>query len=84
MEICPLGGTTDLCVFLCLIRRKNYPVCHSGLDPESSVFLDSRLRGNDNSAVTNDTAHKKRKKYIERLTKERRTNHVIISGSRKR
>ena len=23
----------------------SYPVCHSGLDPESSFFLDSRFRG---------------------------------------
>ena len=26
-------------------------VCHAGLDPASSVFLDSRLRGNDNNVV---------------------------------
>jgi hypothetical protein len=32
-----------------VLRQKSlYFVCHSGLDPESSVFeLDSRLRGND-------------------------------------
>ena len=30
-------------------RKKLYTFCHSGLDPESSVFgLDSRFRGNDN------------------------------------
>jgi len=28
-------------------RRKSCAVCHSGLDPESSVFLDSRFREND-------------------------------------
>jgi hypothetical protein len=27
--------------------HKSCSVCHSGLDPESSVFLDSRFRGND-------------------------------------
>ena len=27
--------------------------CHSGLDPESSLFnLDSRFHGNDNSQIT--------------------------------
>jgi hypothetical protein len=31
-----------------LNRKPIYFVCHSGLDPESSVFeLDSRFRGND-------------------------------------
>jgi hypothetical protein len=28
-------------------RHRSYAVCHSGLDPESSAFLDSRFRGND-------------------------------------
>ena len=34
---------------VCGVRHKLlYVDCHSGLDPESSVFnLDSRLRGND-------------------------------------
>ena len=31
-----------------LSQKKLYTFCHSGLDPESSVFdLDSRFRGND-------------------------------------
>ncbi len=30
-----------------IYTHKFSPVCHSGLDPESSVFLDSRFRGND-------------------------------------
>jgi hypothetical protein len=29
------------------LRHKSYTVCHSGLDPESSVFLDSCLHRND-------------------------------------
>ncbi len=30
-------------------QKKLYTFCHSGLDPESSVFgLDFRFRGNDN------------------------------------
>jgi hypothetical protein len=29
------------------LRYKLYSVCHSGLDPESSVFLDSCFRRND-------------------------------------
>ncbi|OGP93213.1 MAG: hypothetical protein A2156_14015 [Deltaproteobacteria bacterium RBG_16_48_10] len=33
-----------------LSQKKLYTFCHSGLDPESSVFdLDSRFRGNDDS-----------------------------------
>ncbi len=33
-----------------LSQKKIYTFCHSGLDPESSVFnLDSRFRGNDTS-----------------------------------
>jgi flavin reductase (DIM6/NTAB) family NADH-FMN oxidoreductase RutF len=26
-------------------------ICHAGLDPASNIFLDSRLRGNDNHVV---------------------------------
>ena len=37
-----LGG-----LFCYTQRHKFPPICHSGLDPESSVFLDSRIRGND-------------------------------------
>jgi hypothetical protein len=29
------------------LQCKFYAACHSRLDPESSVFLDSRFRGND-------------------------------------
>jgi hypothetical protein len=33
---------------LLAVQEKLRTLCHSGLDPESSVFnLDSRLRGND-------------------------------------
>jgi hypothetical protein len=34
-----------------LTRRLNSQVRHAGLDPASSPFLDSRLRGNDNGGV---------------------------------
>ena len=35
-----------------LFQKKLYTFCHSGPDPESSVFgLDSRFRGNDNSWI---------------------------------
>jgi hypothetical protein len=35
-----------------LSHRRVYNKCHSGLDPESSLFnLDSRFRGNDNSKI---------------------------------
>jgi hypothetical protein len=37
-------------------------VCHSGLDPESSSFLDSRFRGNDLFIAINVVMHKK--KYL--------------------
>ncbi len=36
-----------------LTWRLNSQLRHAGLDPEPSVFLDSRLRGNDNCRVFN-------------------------------
>ena len=36
-----------------LTWRLNSQLRHAGLDPASSVFLDSRLRGNDNRGVFN-------------------------------
>jgi len=33
------------------LRFKLYSVCHSGLDPESSVFLDSCFRRNDRPRI---------------------------------
>ena len=43
----------DLVAFLrkVLTWRQNSQLRHAGLDPASSVFLDSRLRGNDNLRV---------------------------------
>jgi hypothetical protein len=38
----------NFCLFSVLRQKSLYFVCHSGLDPESSVSeLDSRFRGND-------------------------------------
>ena len=36
-----------------LTWRLNSRLCHAGLDPVSSAFLDSRLRGNDGRRVIN-------------------------------
>ncbi len=36
-----------------LTWQLNSQLRHAGLDPASSVFLDSRLRGNDNRGVFN-------------------------------
>jgi hypothetical protein len=42
-----------------LTRRLNSQLRHAGLDPASSVLLDSRLRGNDELRVFTSRSNKK-------------------------
>ena len=46
-----------------LTWRLNRQPRHAGLDPASSVFMDSRLRGNDNRGVFNRRSNKLTQAY---------------------
>jgi hypothetical protein len=54
-----------------LTWRPNSQLRHAGLDPASSVFLDSRLRGNDNRDVSN-------RRSVKRMAHNFRAHHPTV------
>jgi len=59
-----------MCYRLLLTWRLNSQLRHAGLDPASSVFLDSRLRGNDELRVFNRRSNNRNKSTKSRLTEK--------------
>jgi hypothetical protein len=62
-----------------LTWRLNSQLRHAGRDPASSLFLDSRLRGNDNPRVFNCRSNKYRK-YMAQVNRYIKITDLLYTG----